>query len=263
LTPTGSTVDVDAANGGRAGVGPDEAGEHLHRGGFAGAVGAEETEDFAAVDGEADAVDGALGAVGFNEAFDFDHGKEVGVRRKRSALGNGTRKKFRPGFKRIFSAAPRLAPGGWARVGQENREQAEQRQERADVKYVVDAGVVGEATERRGADAAHAEGEAEKDPGDEPDAARDEFLSVDQYRGKGGGEDEANDDAEGGRSVEVGVGQEEGERGDPKNGDPDDRLAPDAIAHGAADDRAGGDGAENRKRRNCDVGIETWNFSMR
>ena len=46
-----------------AGGGMDEAQGHADGGGLAGAVGAEEAEDFAAVDGEVDAGDGADGAV--------------------------------------------------------------------------------------------------------------------------------------------------------------------------------------------------------
>jgi hypothetical protein len=69
----GVDCDVDTADGGRAGVGSDEAGEHLHRGRFTGTIRAEKTEDLAAVYFETNAVHGALGAIGFNEACDFDH----------------------------------------------------------------------------------------------------------------------------------------------------------------------------------------------
>ena len=73
-----------------------------------------------------------------------------------------------------------------------------------------------------GADAAHAEGEAEEEAGDHADAAGDQFLRVDEDGGEGGGEDEADDDGEDGGPEEVGVGQDEGEGQDAEDGDPDD-----------------------------------------
>src|ERR1019366_4504074 len=75
--------DVDAVHGGGAGVGAQETGDQLHRRGLAGAIGAEEAEDVAAFDGEGHAVNGANGAEGFNQAFDFDHGWEKREGRKR------------------------------------------------------------------------------------------------------------------------------------------------------------------------------------
>src|SRR5215813_2471249 len=49
-----------------------QAGEHLHRGGLAAAVGAEEPEDFAALDAEADMVDGDEVSEAPGEAARFD-----------------------------------------------------------------------------------------------------------------------------------------------------------------------------------------------
>ena len=49
---------VDAADGDRAGVGTQQAGHHAQRRGLAGAVGADQRIEFAAVDGEVERVDG-------------------------------------------------------------------------------------------------------------------------------------------------------------------------------------------------------------
>src|SRR2546426_81672 len=51
------------------------AGQDAHRRGFPGAVGAEEAEDFAALDAEADVVDGCDAAVAFREVLNLDHRK--------------------------------------------------------------------------------------------------------------------------------------------------------------------------------------------
>ena len=72
----GVDSDIDAIDGGGAGIRAKEAGDHLHRGGLAGAVGAEEAKDVTAVDTERDAIHGAFGTVGFYEAFDFNHGEK-------------------------------------------------------------------------------------------------------------------------------------------------------------------------------------------
>ena len=51
--PGGKTQDAGLATGGM-----QQTGEHLERGGFAGAVRAEKTDDLAGLDGEADLLDG-------------------------------------------------------------------------------------------------------------------------------------------------------------------------------------------------------------
>ncbi|MNK75158.1 hypothetical protein D3C87_946940 [compost metagenome] len=53
--------DVMGADGNATGGGSQEARDHLDRGGLAGPVGAEQTEDFTAVETEGDAVDGGEG----------------------------------------------------------------------------------------------------------------------------------------------------------------------------------------------------------
>ena len=66
---------------------------------------------------------------------------------------------------------------------------------------VVDAVRVGEHAEHRGADAAHAEGEAEEDAGDHADPARQQLLRVDHDRREGRRQDQA-DDARSARTVQ-------------------------------------------------------------
>ena len=68
--------DGDAVDERDAGGGWEVAGEDAHGGGFAGAVGAEEAEDFAAPHGEAEVVDRRVASVGFHEVLDFDGGRE-------------------------------------------------------------------------------------------------------------------------------------------------------------------------------------------
>ena len=56
MAASGSSSHVVAADAGLAGGGGDEAGEHAHGGGLAGAVGPEEPQHFAGLDLEAHVV---------------------------------------------------------------------------------------------------------------------------------------------------------------------------------------------------------------
>ena len=94
-------------------------------------------------------------------------------------------------------------------VWQERREQANGRQECAQPADRFNADRVRRVARRRGAKATHPEREAEQDAGDEPDAARHQFLRVD-------------DD---GRECRC-----QREREHVKNGAPDDVLAPEVGA---------------------------------
>src|SRR5690606_23461180 len=72
--------DIVAADGCGAAGGGEEAGDHFHGCGLARAVGAEEAEDFAALDGETHAVDGGEGSEALDELTDVDHGgRRAGV----------------------------------------------------------------------------------------------------------------------------------------------------------------------------------------
>ena len=64
--------DLDIAETNAAVVGADEAGEHHQQGGFAGAGGAEQGEEFAAGDVEIDLVERAHQAVGLGHLTDGD-----------------------------------------------------------------------------------------------------------------------------------------------------------------------------------------------
>ena len=55
-------------------VGRDEAREHAHGGGLAGAVRAEETQDFARLHAESEVVDGQQAVVVFGQVLRLDHG---------------------------------------------------------------------------------------------------------------------------------------------------------------------------------------------
>ena len=70
----GMFLDVDSFDENGAGCGLLEAFDHFEGGGFAGAVGAEDAEGFALLDGEGDVLDGGEGGVFFGEVLDLDAG---------------------------------------------------------------------------------------------------------------------------------------------------------------------------------------------
>ena len=132
-------------------------------------------------------------------------------------------------------------------IRQKAGEQSQEGQEGTEVEDVVDACFVGKAAQDSGADAAHAKGQSEEEPGDEPHFSRHQFLRIDEDGGEGGGEDEADDDAEDCGPGQVGVGQDEGEGQDSEDADPDDVLAAVAVSDRAADEGSGGDCGEEEE----------------
>jgi hypothetical protein len=70
----GIANNVKAEDRGRTGRGFEDAAEHADDGGFTGAVGAEQTEDFAALDGEGDVVNGDELAEAAGEVGELDDG---------------------------------------------------------------------------------------------------------------------------------------------------------------------------------------------
>src|SRR5262249_35964545 len=70
----GIFLGIEAADGDRAAVGDAEAFHYLHGAGFAGAVGAEQTEDFAFLDGKADAANGFDIVVAFDKILYLQDG---------------------------------------------------------------------------------------------------------------------------------------------------------------------------------------------
>jgi hypothetical protein len=73
LSVIGGIHDIRAADGNRAGRGRKITGDHPHGSGFAGAVGTEESEDFALLDTQGEIVHGDLGAKVFRQVLNFDH----------------------------------------------------------------------------------------------------------------------------------------------------------------------------------------------
>ena len=69
----GPIRDVDVVERHLAGVGIDHSASHAEAGGFAGAVGAQETDDLAGVDLEIDAIDDSPPAVDFDQSFDLQN----------------------------------------------------------------------------------------------------------------------------------------------------------------------------------------------
>jgi hypothetical protein len=84
-----------SGDGGGAGVRAGEGGQDVDGGGLAGAVGAEDAEELAAVDGEAEVVEGVdgavTGAVGLRDVVEHDD-RVVGVVRH----GNSRRSRGGP-----------------------------------------------------------------------------------------------------------------------------------------------------------------------
>ncbi len=132
-------------------------------------------------------------------------------------------------------------------AGEERGEDADGGQEGADAVDEGKAGVVRQDAQQGRAEAAHAEGEAEEEPGDEADPAGHQLLGVDQDRREGRGEHQSDDDAEGRGPAQADVGQEQGEGQDPQDGGPDDPLAADAVADGPAQDGARGHGPQEQE----------------
>ncbi len=74
----GIAGDVDAIDRHLAGGRQEHAPQHLQRGALPGAVEAQEADHLAALDGEAEIVDGGVLAVVLGQSFDFNH-REVGA----------------------------------------------------------------------------------------------------------------------------------------------------------------------------------------
>ena len=68
FSSTSKPATLAVPDGGR-----EEAGEDAHRGGLAGAVGAEKADDLSFFDFEGDVVDSDSTGVSLGQTFDFDH----------------------------------------------------------------------------------------------------------------------------------------------------------------------------------------------
>src|SRR5690606_36003642 len=92
------------------------------------------------------------------------------------------------------------------------------------------------------------EREAEKEAGDQTDAARHEFLGVNEDRGECGSEDRADDDTERNRRAETRMGKRERERSDAKDGEPDHIATTESVAEGATQNGAGGNSEQKNEQ---------------
>jgi hypothetical protein len=111
--PRGEAVgaDIVAADARGAGGGCDEAGEHLHRGGFARAVGAEEAEHLAAGDAEGHVVDGREGAEALAQALDFDQRGQTCGLPHHTVSGDGIRRRLCGGRSSLTGRTCKAAGG--------------------------------------------------------------------------------------------------------------------------------------------------------
>ena len=85
-------------------------------------------------------------------------------------------------------------------------------------------------------------------PGDQADPARHQLLRVDHDRRERRGQDQADDHGQHRGPEQVGVRQQQRERQDAEDRAPDHVLAAEAIADRPAEDRAGGDRAEEHEQ---------------
>src|ERR1700678_274985 len=123
---------------------------------------------------------------------------------------------------------------------QEACEEADRRQERADLIDELDAGAIGEQAENGGTESGHPEREAEEHPGDRTDLARQQLLRVHHDRRERRGEDQADHHRERAGPEQVGVRQQQRERQRAQDRKPDDVLAAEAVTKRTADDRPHG-----------------------
>lgn len=149
------------------------------------------------------------------------------------------------------------------RYSAETRDYPQQGQQGADPKDEFDAGLVGQPAEEGRAEAAEAEHQPEKDPGDHPDLAGHQVGGVDQDGGECRGDDESDDDGEHDRAGQVRIGQQQGEGRSPEDGAPDHVFTPETVAQ-----RPAGDRADSRCPEECEEAVlrpctEISNLSIR
>ena len=135
-------------------------------------------------------------------------------------------------------------------IRQETRDYPQQGQQGADPKDEFDAGLVGQPAEEGRAEAAEAEHQPEKDPGDHPDLAGHQVGGVDQDGGECRGDDESDDDGEHDRAGQVRIGQQQGEGRSPEDGAPDHVFTPETVAQ-----RPAGDRADSRCPEECEEAV--------
>ena len=135
-------------------------------------------------------------------------------------------------------------------IRQETRDYPQQGQQGADPKDEFDAGLVGQPAEEGRAEAAEAEHQPEKDPGDHPDLAGHQVGGVDQDGGECRGDDESDDDGERDRAGQVRIGQQQGEGRSPEDGAPDHVFTPETVAQ-----RPAGDRADSRCPEECEEAV--------
>ena len=97
-------------------------------------------------------------------------------------------------------------------------------------------------------DPGDAEGQPEKQTRDKAHFARHQILRVDKDGGEGGSQDETNDESQDRRGGESDVRQSQRKGRHTEDGEPDDRLATDAIAQRSPGNGAESDGKKKRKR---------------
>ena len=113
---------------------------------------------------------------------------------------------------------------------------------------VVDARVVGQPAQQRGADARRAKGQSEEQAGDQPHVARHQFLGVDDDCRESRRQNHPDETGEHDGHGQADMRQQQRERRHAEDGNPNHELAADPVAHRPADDRARRHGKEKGKQ---------------
>ena len=157
--------------------------------------------------------------------------------------------KKKPGHGRAFccSGRSRFAPD-FPHARQEDRQQSEERQVGTDHIDIIDALGIGDEAKHRSGNTGHAEGKAKEDAGDHADPAGHQLLGKNHNRGKGRGEDEADEDREYACPQQVRIGHHQREWQNAEDREPDDGLGADLVADGTAQNRADSSSTEEQEQ---------------
>src|SRR6202049_208142 len=120
-------------------------------------------------------------------------------------------------------------------IGEKRGHHSEQRQIRANAIDEFDSMPVGESAEHGRADAADPEGESEEQAGDGADLAGHQLLGEYHDGGECRGQNQPDDETQGAGPLKIDERQENREGSHAQYRDPDDPLAADAVADGAAE----------------------------
>src|SRR5450830_1730450 len=173
------------------------------------------------------------------------------------AIEKLTGRKIKTGFpfawKAGFYVRERIALSRQRRLlqlRQESCQQADQRQESADLIHKENIGHVSQLAQQCRANTTHAERETEEQTRHGADLARHQFLREHQNCREGRRQDHADDDGQYASPEQVGIWQHQRERRHTQDRYPDHQFAADAVTDRAADHGADGDRKQEHEQMN-------------